>query len=204
MTQAYFDEVATRWDEMRSEFFSEAVRERAIAAVDVSPGTRALDVGAGSGFVTSALVAAGARVAAVDHSTNMVELLRQRGVDARVGDAEALPYGEGEFERAFANMCLHHVERPAVAVAEMARVLVPGGKVAITDLDTHSFEFLRAEHHDRWMGFARDEVETWLRAAGLVDVRVEDARASCCASSACGTEKADVSIFLATGTKPTV
>lgn len=202
MTQQYFDAVADKWDDMRSEFFSEAVRERAIAAVGVAPAMRALDIGAGTGFVTRALAAAGARASAVDASPRMVEQLRVRGIDARVGDAEALPFADATFERAFANMCLHHVERPEVAIREAARVLAPGGKLAITDLDAHSFAFLRIEHEDRWMGFARADVERWFREAGLVDVRVEDARASCCATSRCGSEKADVSIFLATGTKP--
>ena len=202
MSQAYFDEVAAKWDGMRSEFFSETVRERAIAAVGIGPSMRALDVGAGTGFVTHALMAAGAHASAIDASPKMVEFLGARGIDARVGDAESLPFSDGVFDRAFANMCLHHVERPAVAIREMARVLKPGGRLAITDLDTHSFEFLRVEHHDRWMGFARADVGRWLRDAGLVDVKVEDARTSCCASSACGSEKADVSIFLATGEKP--
>lgn len=202
MTQAYFDAVAEEWARMRTGFFPEAVRERAIDAVGIAPGMRALDVGAGAGFVARALVAAGARVAAVDASPKMVEVLRRAGLDARAGDAEALPYPDASFERAFANMCLHHVARPPVAIAEMARVLVPGGRLAITDLDAHSFEFLREEHQDRWMGFAREDIARWLREAGLVDVRVEDARATCCTSSSCGSEKADVSIFLATATKP--
>lgn len=203
MSTQYFDAVARQWDKMRSGFFAPEVRERALDAVDVAPGMVALDVGAGAGFVTEALLARGARVHAVDASPNMVDILRERfpAVDARVGDAEALPYADGAFDRVFANMCLHHVERPAAALAEWVRVLRPGGRLAVTDLDAHDLEFLRTEHHDRWMGFARDDVARWLADAGLADARVESARSTCCATSACGTQEAAVSIFLATGTK---
>ena len=45
----------------------------------------------------------------------------------------------------FANMYLHHVDLPQVAIEEMARVLKPGGKVIITDMDEHDFDFLRKE-----------------------------------------------------------
>lgn len=55
----------------------------------------------------------------------------------------------------FANMCPHHVENPPEAIREMARVVQPGGRLVITDLEPHDFTFLREEHHDRWMGFAR-------------------------------------------------
>lgn len=203
MSTTYFDAVATRWETMREDFFSPRVREKAVAAADLTHGARALDVGAGSGFLTEALLAAGARVDAVDASARMVDEIRRRhGVEARVADAERLPYADAAFDAALANMCLHHVERPAVALREMARVLRPGGRVVVTDLDAHTHEFLRAEHHDRWMGFERADVVKWLRDAGLVDVEVVDATERCCATSACGTKKADVTIFLATGRKP--
>ena len=66
-----------------------------------------------------------------------------------------------------ANMYLHHVESPQEAIQEMARVLKPHGKLIITDLDEHTFEFLKKEHHDRWLGFKREEVKKWFVNARL-------------------------------------
>ena len=52
---------------------------------------------------------------------------------------------------------------------------IAGGRLIITDLDTHRHTFLREEHYDRWMGFRRMDVQGWLEAAGLRAVTVEDA-----------------------------
>jgi ubiquinone/menaquinone biosynthesis C-methylase UbiE len=204
MNQAYFDAVAPEWEQMRKEFFSETVRARAVRAAGVGPGSRALDVGAGSGFVTQALLEAGAHVTAVDASPAMVGQLHQRfpAAEARLGDAESLPFAEQAFDAVLANMCLHHVERPWQALAEMARVLAPGGRLVVTDLDRHDFRFLREEHHDLWMGFERTLFQAWLVQAGLRDVSVEGIGESCCATSSCGSETAKVGIFLAQGSKP--
>ena len=178
-SKPYFEEVATQWDTMRQEFFSEGVREKAYAAAELKPGMVVADIGAGSGFVSEGLVAQGLRVIAVDQSPAMlVELQRRLGEDAiecREGEAEHLPIEDGTVDRAFANMYLHHVERPAVAIAELARILKPGGRLLITDVDTHTHTFLLTEHHDRWMGFDRDEVRGWFKAAGLRNVSVSDA-----------------------------
>jgi ubiquinone/menaquinone biosynthesis C-methylase UbiE len=202
----YFEEVATQWDRMRSSFFPESIREKAVTAAGVTAGAVAADLGAGTGFITEKLLKHGVHVVAVDQAESMLEQMKAKfgpkaSVDYRQGDAERLPIESGSLDYAFANMYLHHVEDPAHAIQEMARTLKPGGRLVITDLDEHTFEFLVTEQHDRWMGFKRDDVQRWFQDAGLKDVRVESANATCCADSECKTERAQVSIFLAIGTK---
>jgi ubiquinone/menaquinone biosynthesis C-methylase UbiE len=202
-SKAYFDGLGRDWDALRQSFFSEAVRDKALAIAGIRAGAVAADVGAGTGYVTEALLARGVRVIAIDQSPPMLDALREKLglVDCRVGTAERLPVSDGEVDYALANMFLHHVADPPGAIREMVRTIKPGGRLVITDLDRHDHEFLRTEHHDRWMGFDRGEVERWLADAGLVDVRVAGLDETCSSTSA-GGEAAAIGIFLATGDRP--
>src|SRR5688572_10377391 len=206
----YFEQVATQWDAMREAFFSERLREKAFAAAGLRPGTSAADVGAGTGFLAEGLLARGVRVVAVDRSPAMLaELGRKLGEEhgerlaLRAGEAAALPFADGEMDYAFANMFLHHGEDPAAAIRELARIVRSGGQVVVTDLDEHTHVFLRTEHHGRWMGFRRTDVRDWLAAAGLEEVTVGGAEETCCATSCCGGDRAQVGIFVAVGTRRT-
>jgi ubiquinone/menaquinone biosynthesis C-methylase UbiE len=143
-------------------------------------------------------------VIAVDQSEAMLAEMRKKftgveGVDYHVGEAEKLPIHDETADYAFANMYLHHVESPPGAIKEMVRILKLGGKLVITDLDEHAFEFLRTEQHDRWMGFQREHVRQWFAEAGLENVTVDCIDETCCAQSDCGCEAASISIFVASG-----
>ena len=199
----YFDRVADQWDEMRTGFFSEKVRESAYVAAGIQPGKKAADIGAGTGFVTEGLVGRGLSVIAVDQSEAMLEELKKKypSLDCRYGEAEDLPLDDDTVDYAFANMYLHHVEKPPEAIREMSRILKKGGRLVITDLDEHDFDFLKYEHHDRWMGFKRDDIADWFRISNLSDVAVVCVGQNCCADSANGSSSAKVSIFVASGTK---
>ncbi|UCE42152.1 MAG: methyltransferase domain-containing protein [Candidatus Aminicenantes bacterium] len=202
----YFEKVADQWDQMRRSFFSDKVRKVAVAKADIQAGKLAADIGAGTGFVTEELVQNGLKVIAVDQSGGMLEEMKKKfgridTVEYRIGDFNNLPLQNETVDYVFANMYLHHVDLPQVAIEEMARVLKPGGKVVITDMDEHKFEFLKKEQHDRWLGFKREDVERWFNEAGLKNVRVECMEEECCADSVeCG-EKASVSLFVAYGEK---
>ncbi|MCS7287484.1 MAG: class I SAM-dependent methyltransferase [Anaerolineae bacterium] len=118
-----------------------------------------------------------------------------------MGEAENLPVCDESVDYVFANMYLHHVESPFQAIKEMVRILKPGGTLVVTDLDEHSYEFLRTEQCDRWLGFNRQDIRRWLTDAGLKDVLVDCVGENCCAQSSCGCESASISIFIAVGVK---
>ncbi len=207
MSRQYFEDVAGNWDEMRKSFFSEAVREKAYKAAGIQPGESAADVGTGTGFVTEGLLKNGLKVIAVDQSEAMIAAMKKKfgvyqTVEYRVGESERLPIEDDAVDYVFSNMYLHHVKNPLNAIKEMVRVLKTGGKLIITDLDEHRFEFLRKEQHDHWMGFRREDIEKWYNEAGLNHVKVECAGENCCSDSqACGCESVDISIFIASGIK---
>jgi SAM-dependent methyltransferase len=104
-------------------------------------GRRAVDIGAGTGAASRALLAAGAtEVVAVDAARGMLDHDRAARPPAVVGDACSLPFGPGSFGAAVAAFSFNHLAEPARGLADAARVLVPGGGLAVSayaDDDTH-------------------------------------------------------------------
>ncbi len=205
-SKSYFNHIASSWDEMRTNFFSTRIRDSAIEVAEIQKGCQAVDLGAGTGFITEALVSAGANVIAVDQSKKMLEELNKKfaftgSVDSRVGDAEQLPISDRSIDRVFTNMYLHHVEYPYLAIKEIKRILKPGGRLVITDMEKHDYKFLKIENHDRWPGFYRSDIRHWLKMAGFSNIiigTVSDER--CCAMSSSKSNNSAVNIFMATGT----
>jgi SAM-dependent methyltransferase len=126
------------------------------AVAEVRP-ERVLEVGSGLGYLAERIQRElGAEVVALDLSPRMVDLARERGVDARVGDVQELPFGEAEFDVAVANWMLYHVPDLDRALAELARVLRPGGRlVAATFGEDQLIELWRklGNEHVAALGF---------------------------------------------------
>jgi SAM-dependent methyltransferase len=95
--------------------------------LDPQPGERILDLGCGDGTLTLQIAARGAHVVGVDASADMVAAAKARGVDARLGRAESLPFAR-EFDGVFSNAVLHWIQDADAVAQSVARVLKPGGR----------------------------------------------------------------------------
>ena len=134
---------ATGWEQQASGYdaFFGPITTRLVGplldAAGVRPGARVLDVATGPGYVAAAAAERGADVVGVDVAGAMLALARRAhpGLDFRTGDAEALPLPDASFDVVVANFALLHLGRPDQAAREFARVLVPGGRVALTVWD---------------------------------------------------------------------
>ncbi len=96
--------------------------------LNAQPGERILDLGCGDGQLTVRLAATGAEVTGVDLSPQMVTAARARGVAAQVANAEALPFADATFDAVFSNAALHWMRDHEAMLAQVHRVLKPGGR----------------------------------------------------------------------------
>jgi SAM-dependent methyltransferase len=147
-----------------------------------------VDIGSGDGSIAQ-LVGPRARTwTCVDRSERMVSAARDRLARAKnvrfvVGDAQALPLREAMFDTALMLHVLTHVDAPARACAEVARVLRPGGVLAVATLDAHDHGETTAPYGDIHAGFAPAALRRLLGRAGLevdaCEVTSRDGRPPC-------------------------
>jgi len=143
MTQLSFDAATAKALE-RAYHKRDMIRRRrhVRAALAAAPGERILDVGCGPGFYVRELldeIGPSGSIVAVDASRDMLDLARLRceGYDNaafREGDATALPGDDGEFDAALCVQVMEYVPDPSAALAEIHRVLRPGGRAVIWDV----------------------------------------------------------------------
>jgi len=142
-------------------------RQLVFEAIAAAQPSRYLEVGCGEGELAARVLhELGCEVIAIDQSERMVELTRGRGVDARVGDVQDLPFADGEFDCAVAAWMLYHVPDVGRALDELARALRPGGRlVAVTNYSDHLKELRELVGRPRLAGwaFAGEHAEEVLR-----------------------------------------
>ena len=174
-TRAFFDSVAGRLG--KDYVPGKSWKSLAEVLLRLMPPLVVADLGAGEGASALLLAQRAKKVIAVDSSARMIEFGREqaqrhgvKNIDYRLGDMEEIPIGDGEVELVFFSQSLHHALHPERALAEAARILVPGGRIMILDLVRHRFEEARELYADEWLGFGEAELESMLQNAGFVNV----------------------------------
>ncbi|MDR7275229.1 methyltransferase domain-containing protein [Catenuloplanes atrovinosus] len=150
------------------------IRAAALGMWEVGDGGRLLDVGAGNGEVARELAGLlpGTEVTALDHSAEAIAnasgLHDGSRVKYEVGNAYELPYPDGHFDGVRSERVLQHLADPDRAVAEMARVLRPGGRICLIDTDWDSLQFDGTPEgfHERGVALRRE----WLAQTRTVDI----------------------------------
>ena len=171
----YFRANAGHWDEIRRLYVPESDVETVLRRQFADcPLNDFLDVGTGTGRMLELFGPRIERGLGVDASREMLAVARAnldkaglRHCSVRHADMYTLPIADRSFEIVLIHQVLHYAERPDMATAEAARVLAPGGRLAIVDFTPHELEELRRDHAHRRLGFADAEIQGWLKAAGL-------------------------------------
>lgn len=179
-TRRFFNRIAPDWSSLCREVLGDFDLAAALESRLPERGncSAAADLGCGSGELLPLLAGHCERVLGVDNSQAMLEEARRRygglpGLSLRLGDLEHLPMADAEVDACVLSLVLHHLSEPLACLREAQRVLSPGGLLCVAELGKHDDESLRERQGDRFLGFAREELEAWLRQAGLAPVSFE-------------------------------
>jgi ubiquinone/menaquinone biosynthesis C-methylase UbiE len=206
----YFQKIAEQWDAIRSGYFSDAVRETAIHKAYLRPEMEVADVGAGTGYLAAGLAPLVKQVYVLDGSAEMLYQARQNlgefnNLIFQIAEGDSLPLPDSSLDAVFANMYLHHIPDPLQAIREMTRLLKPGGRLVITDMDAHPYTWLKEEMADVWQGFERSQMRAWFEAAGLVNTILDSTGEVCSSKSQTASisdpdgRRAEIGVFVAVG-----
>ena len=177
----YFASHAEAWDSIRSLHVAESEVERAIdQALSDQPLGRLVDIGTGTGRMIELFAPRASGAIGIDRSSEMLRLARAKleavGIGSaglRQGDMYALPLDDHSADSVIIHQVLHYAQSPGSAIAEAARILVPGGRLLVVDFAAHEREELRERDAHLRLGFADEAMLAWFAAAGLGADHVE-------------------------------
>ncbi len=179
-SHAFFSSVSHRWDQMRIDAFGESFHLEGLSALLPREWVVA-EIGVGTGMMLPVLASAFRKVIAVDPVPEMLEAARARcevrkikNVLFRQGDLSRVPISNERVDLACAVLVLHHVPSPAEALAEMGRIVKPGGQLLIVEQKAHRLAAFHERMQDRWWGFEPGKLARDVVSAGFESARYRD------------------------------
>jgi ArsR family transcriptional regulator len=173
--EGFFEGAAGEWDELRTELFAPRFELLGLLGL-LDPAWIVGDLGCGTGHFALAASPFVTHVIAVDGSSAMLDVARTRlaernNIELRQGDLASLPVADATLDLAVLNLVLPYAGDPGQVIREAARVLKPGGRVLVVDLQPHDQVELRQRFGQQWQGFAAATLRMWFEEAQLTAVR---------------------------------
>ena len=170
-SQEFFASAAGDWDRLRGDLFGDTFFLWGVLGL-IDPTLVVGDLGCGTGQLTEVVAPYVRQVIAVDGSADMLDAARlrvggARNVDLRQGELESLPIEAGELDAAMLSLVLHYSPSPGRALAEVGRVLRPGGRVLVVDMLPHERQEYQQQMGHVWLGFSEKQIGTLSDGCGI-------------------------------------
>jgi ArsR family transcriptional regulator len=173
--ERYFAQHAEEWDAIRALHVPDGAVEQAMGrALSGEPVGRLADIGTGTGRMLELFAPVATAAIGIDRSPEMLRVARGKlaaaGLDTcelRLGDIMKLPLADGSTDTVILHQVLHYIPAPEAAIAEVARILAPQGRLLVVDFAPHQIEELRSQDAHARLGFSDEQVGGWCASAGL-------------------------------------
>ncbi len=171
-TKRFFKSIAPQWDQLKKEVLGELDLNGLIIDLIQTSGIVS-DLGCGTGELIEQLAGSSfGKLIGIDSSPEMLEQARKKldknpRIDLRLGELEHLPMKNKEIDTAVMNMVVHHISQPQLSINEVSRVIKPGGTFILSDFEKHDQEKVKELMGGSWLGFERQDIETWLTESGF-------------------------------------
>ncbi len=177
-----FDDAAADWEEKPQRVtLARKVAEAIQRAIPLAGAMQVLEYGCGTGLVSRALSPHVATILAVDTSPQMLEVLRQKARNEKIGNIETLahdltrqPLPGKDFDLVMSSMTLHHIPDVEALLTQFFAALKPGGYLAVADLVTEDGSFHEDNSGVAHYGISPEEIRAILAKNGGLDIAVQE------------------------------
>jgi ubiquinone/menaquinone biosynthesis C-methylase UbiE len=205
MMTGYFERAAVIWDKDPGRVqMAQTIADAMIAALEPKGTEMVMDYGTGTGNIALRMLPHVKKIIAVDSSSGMLDMLKQKLSSAGIESIEIKEWSVGQnpeylprFDIIVSSMTMHHIRNTEQAVMAFHDLLLPGGSIAIADLDSDNGEFHETPGITEHDGIDRRYLQQVFEKAGFVSVRFLEAATIQKTSSRTGKLR-DFTIFLMT------
>ncbi len=171
----YFEAHAGEWDAIRSLHAPESAVEAAMAeALSGRAIGRLADIGTGTGRMLELFAPQASSAVGIDRSSEMLRLARAKLAEFQTcpvtllqGDITGIALADQCADTVILHQVLHYLPAPEVAIAELARILAPDGRLLIVDFAAHEREELRDQDAHARLGFSDEQISAWFAQSGV-------------------------------------